>query len=75
MRRHYLLYEVVCLLLLFTLGTLLVRSFWSNEATDAVAGISIADLGVARLIVPVQALGGNPIEALDGLADDVLAKL
>jgi len=32
-------------------------------------------LGVARLIVPVQALGGNPIEALDGLADDVLAKL
>ena len=34
-----------------------------------------ADLGVARLIVPVQALGGNPVEALDGLADDVLAKL
>jgi probable F420-dependent oxidoreductase len=34
-----------------------------------------ADLGVARLIVPVQALGGNPIEALDGLARDVLAKL
>jgi probable F420-dependent oxidoreductase len=33
------------------------------------------DLGVARLIVPVQALGGNPIEALDGLARDVLAKL
>lgn len=32
-------------------------------------------LGVARLIVPVQALGRNPIEALDGLADDVLAKL
>ena len=34
-----------------------------------------ADLGVARLIVPVQALGGNPIDALDGLADDVIAKL
>lgn len=34
-----------------------------------------AELGVARLIVPVQALGGNPIEALDGLADDVIAKL
>lgn len=34
-----------------------------------------ADLGVARLIVPVQALGGNPIEALDGLGDDVIAKL
>jgi probable F420-dependent oxidoreductase len=34
------------------------------------------DLGVARLIVPVQALGGgNPIEALDQLASDVLAKL
>jgi probable F420-dependent oxidoreductase len=34
-----------------------------------------AALGVARLIVPVRALGGKPIEALDGLADDVLAKL
>jgi len=34
-----------------------------------------ADLGVARLIVPMPALGANPIEALDGLADDVLAKL
>jgi probable F420-dependent oxidoreductase len=34
------------------------------------------DLGVARLIIPLQALGGgNPLEALDGLASDVLAKL
>ena len=33
------------------------------------------EIGVGRLIVPVQALGGNPIEALDGLAEDVLAKL
>ena len=33
------------------------------------------DLGVARLIVPAQALGGNPIEGLDGLAEDVLAKI
>ncbi len=33
------------------------------------------DLGVARLIVPLQALGGNPLEALDKLATDVLAKL
>jgi probable F420-dependent oxidoreductase len=34
------------------------------------------DVGVARLIIPLQALGGgNPLEALDGLANDVLAKL
>lgn len=34
------------------------------------------DLGVARLIIPAQALGGgNPVDALDGLADDVLAKI
>ena len=34
------------------------------------------DIGVARLIIPLQALGGgNPLEALDGLASDVLAKL
>ena len=33
------------------------------------------DIGVSRLIVPAQALGGNPVEALDGLADDVLAKI
>ncbi len=33
------------------------------------------DLGIARLIVPVQALGGNPMEALDGLAEDVLSKI
>jgi probable F420-dependent oxidoreductase len=34
------------------------------------------DLGVARLIIPLQALGGgNPLEALDGLANDVIAKL
>jgi probable F420-dependent oxidoreductase len=34
------------------------------------------DVGVARLIIPLQALGGgNPLEALDGLASDVLAKL
>ncbi len=34
-----------------------------------------ADRGVGRLIVPLQALGGNPLHALDGLADGVLAAL
>ena len=34
------------------------------------------DLGVSRLIVPLQALGGgNPIEALDTLASETLSKL
>lgn len=34
------------------------------------------DVGVARLIIPLQALGGgNPLESLDGLANDVIAKL
>lgn len=36
----------------------------------------LQDLGVSRLIVPLQALGGeSPVEALDGLADQVIAKL
>ena len=34
------------------------------------------DIGVSRLIIPLQALGGgNPLEALDGFADEILAKL
>ncbi len=34
------------------------------------------DIGASRLIIPLQALGGgNPLEALDGFADEVLAKL
>jgi alkanesulfonate monooxygenase SsuD/methylene tetrahydromethanopterin reductase-like flavin-dependent oxidoreductase (luciferase family) len=34
------------------------------------------DLGVSRLIVPAQALGGgNPVDALDQLARDVLAQV
>ena len=34
------------------------------------------ELGVSRLIIPLQALGaGNPVENLDRLGNDVLAKL
>ena len=36
----------------------------------------LADLGVERLVIPVQALGGgNPIEAIDKLGNEVIAKL
>lgn len=33
------------------------------------------DLGVARLVIPLQALGGPPVEALDKLGDEVISKL
>ncbi len=43
-----------------------------HEGVDAIA--RYADLGVERLVVPLPALGGNPVESLDRLADEVIAK-
>jgi hypothetical protein len=33
------------------------------------------EMGVERLVVPIPALGGNPIEQLPRFADEVLAKV
>ena len=42
------------------------------EGVDSLPGY--ADLGVDRLVIPVPALGGNPVEALDKLGTEVIAK-
>ena len=33
------------------------------------------DLGIGRLVIPLQALGDNPMEAVERLGDDVIAKI
>jgi len=43
------------------------------ETVDVVE--QYAKLGVDRLIVPLQALGGPPMEALDKLGEDVISKI
>ena len=51
-----------------------VSCMWAGVA-QGVDGIKpFADLGVERLVVPVFAMGGNPIDALDKLGE-VIAKL
>ena len=57
-------------------STVEVSCMWvpALEGPDVVK--QYEDLGVSRLIIPLQALGaGNPLENLDRLASDVLAKL
>ena len=53
-----------------------VTSMWAPRGGDLSPIEGFADLGVSRLIVPVQALGGgNPAENIKRFADDVIAKL
>ena len=51
-----------------------VSAMWApSKGIDTIK--AQADIGVGRLIIPLIALGGgNPLEALDKLANDVLAK-
>jgi len=53
-----------------------ISAMWI-PATGGLDGLrQYEDIGVSRLIIPLQALGGgNPIEALDELASSVLAKI
>jgi probable F420-dependent oxidoreductase len=53
-------------------ATLEITGMWLgfHEGVDAIA--QYADLGVDRLVVPLPALGGNPLEAIDRLADEVI---
>jgi probable F420-dependent oxidoreductase len=52
-----------------------ITAMWipAMEGVDSVS--RYRDLGVERLIVPVPALGGNPIEVLPKFADEVLSKV
>ena len=55
-------------------ATVEVSTMWAGVA-QGVAGIKpFEDLGVERLVIPVFAMGGNPIDALDKLGE-LIAKL
>lgn len=52
-----------------------VSTMWIPAAEGVDSAKRYADLGVSRLIVPLPALGGPPLEALDRFADEVVAKV
>ena len=53
-----------------------MSAMWIPGSTGLDGLRAFEDLGVSRLIVPAQALGGgNPIEALDDLGGTILAKI
>ncbi len=51
-----------------------ITAMWMGlaEGVDSLPGY--VDLGVDRVVIPVPALGGNPVEALDKLGSEVIAK-
>ena len=52
-----------------------ITAMWipAMEGVDSVA--RYREMGVERLVVPIPALGGNPLEQLPRFADEVLAKV
>jgi len=56
-------------------STVEISTMWipPTESIDVVKRYE--DLGVSRLVVPVPALGGPPLEALDKMGDEVLSKI
>jgi probable F420-dependent oxidoreductase len=56
-------------------ATLEVSCMWIPAAEGLDVVKRYEDLGVDRLIVPVQALGGPPMDALDKLGNDMLSKM
>jgi probable F420-dependent oxidoreductase len=54
-------------------GTLEITGMWMGFAEGVEAIAQYADLGVHRLVVPLPALGGNPIEGIDKLGAEVIA--
>jgi probable F420-dependent oxidoreductase len=46
-----------------------ITSMWMGPAAGEDAIAQFAELGVARLVVPLPALGGNPIEGMDKLGE------
>ncbi|MGE4607277.1 MAG: LLM class F420-dependent oxidoreductase [Myxococcota bacterium] len=56
-------------------STIEVSTMWipPMEGIDVVKRYE--DLGVSRLVVPVPALGGPPIEALDKMGEEILSKI
>lgn len=56
-------------------STVEVSCMWIPAAEGPDVVKQYEDLGVDRLIVPLQALGGPPLESLDRFGDEMLAKL
>jgi probable F420-dependent oxidoreductase len=52
-----------------------VSCMWAPSAEGAENARRFAELGVSRLIVPLQALGSPPLQALERFASDWLPKL
>jgi len=51
-----------------------ITSMWNNKGgMDAIE--AFADIGVARVLIPVFAMGANPVEGMSKLAEDIIAKL
>lgn len=46
------------------------------DARDGLDGIrAFEDIGVSRVIIPLFALGKNPLEGLARIGDEIIAKL
>jgi len=50
-----------------------ITAMWMGLAEGAESVAKYADLGVDRLVVPLPALGQNPIEGMEKLAEEVIA--
>ena len=51
-----------------------ITSMWDNQGgMDAVQ--AFADIGVSRLIVPLFALGRDPVAGIGKLGEDIIANL
>ena len=51
-----------------------ITSMWDTRGGMEMVQ-QFADIGVSRLIVPLFALGGNPVEGLQKLSEDIIANL
>ncbi len=52
-----------------------ISCMWAPSAEGAASARRFAELGVSRLIVPLQTLGSPPLQALERFANDWLPKL
>ena len=50
-----------------------ITVMWPGNGLESLKPMQ--DLGVARAVVPIMALGGDPVSAIKKLGDDVIAKL
>jgi probable F420-dependent oxidoreductase len=56
-------------------STVEISTMWIPQMEDIDVVKRYEDLGVSRLVVPVPALGGPPLEALDKMGEEILSKI